>query len=162
MKNSAKKAFYPGSFDPVTNGHLDIIKRALHIFDHLIIAVAANPDKNTLFSKSERIKMIKQAICDDDRIEVTSFSGLTSTFASKLGIHSLIRGLRMVSDFEYEFQMALMNRKLVPDADTVFLMPSEQYTYLSSSLIKDIARYKGNIDCFVPQVVAEALRKKFQ
>ena len=161
MKSSTKKAFYPGSFDPVTNGHLDIIKRALHIFDHLIIAVAANPDKNTLFSKSERIKMIKQAICDDDRIEVTSFSGLTSTFASKLGIHALIRGLRMVSDFEYEFQMALMNRKLVPDADTVFLMPSEQYTYLSSSLIKDIARYKGNIDCFVPPVVAEALRTKF-
>ena len=161
MNDTTTKALYPGSFDPITNGHLDIIKRALHIFDHLIIAVAANPDKKTLFSKADRIKFIKEAVSENDRVEITSFSGLTSTFACKLGVHAIIRGLRMVSDFEYEFQMALMNRKLMPEADTVFLMPSEQYTYLSSSLIKDIARYKGNIECFVPPIVARALRSKF-
>ncbi|MBD3169869.1 MAG: pantetheine-phosphate adenylyltransferase [candidate division Zixibacteria bacterium] len=161
-KGNTKTALYPGSFDPITKGHIDIIKRALDIFDNLIIAVAANPAKDTLFSSSERVKLIRGALGDDERITVTHFTGLTSTFAQKSGVNAIIRGLRMVSDFEYEFQMALMNRKLVPEADTVFLMPSEQYTYLSSSLVKDISRYQGKIECFVPPNVAEALRKKFK
>lgn len=157
-----KIALYPGSFDPITNGHLDIIERALEIFDHLIIGVAINTEKSTLFTKTERIELIKEAQGNLDRVEVTSFSGLTTAFAKERGVKSIIRGLRMVSDFEYEFQMALMNRKMMPEADTVFLMPSERYTYLSSSLIRDIARHGGKIDCFVPANVAEALKRKFK
>ncbi|MCP4633831.1 MAG: pantetheine-phosphate adenylyltransferase [candidate division Zixibacteria bacterium] len=160
MSKSIKTALYPGSFDPITNGHLDIIERALNIFDHLIVAVADNLEKETMFTKAERVSLIREAVGNDKRIEVTSFKGLTSTFANKLKVNSILRGLRMVSDFEYEFQMALMNRKLVPDAETVFLMPSEKYTYLSSSVIKDVSKHKGNIDCFVPPHVKEALKKK--
>ncbi|MBD3234389.1 MAG: pantetheine-phosphate adenylyltransferase [candidate division Zixibacteria bacterium] len=162
MKDLSKRiALYPGTFDPITNGHLDIAERAIQIFDHLIIAVAVNPAKQTLFSEQERIKLIEKAVEGLGSFEVTSFSGLTASFAELKGVRAIIRGLRMISDFEYEFQMALMNRKLKPDADTVFLMPSEKYTYLSSSTIKDIARHQGQIDCFVPKAVAEALREKF-
>jgi len=161
MSSVNKAALYPGSFDPITNGHLDIIQRALQIFDFLIIGVAANPEKHTLFTDSERMAMLAEAVDGLDRIEVTSFTGLTTAFAKERGVRAIIRGLRMVSDFEFEFQMALMNHKLMPEADTVFLMPSERYTYLSSSLIKDIARHQGQIDCFVPSNVSKALKGKF-
>jgi pantetheine-phosphate adenylyltransferase len=162
MNTAEKTALYPGSFDPITNGHLDIVERALKIFDRLVVAVAVNPVKETMFSKDERIALIENAIKDKERIIITSFTGLTTAFARKLGVEAIIRGLRMVSDFEYEFQMALMNRKLDSAMDTVFLMPSEQYSYLSSSLLKNIAEYDGNVDCFVPKNVAEALKKKFE
>ncbi len=162
IKFERKAALYPGSFDPITNGHLDIIKRALNIFDYLVIAVAVNTDKKTLFTKEERIELITGAVRDLDGVEVTSFTGLTAEFAKSKGVKAIVRGLRMVSDFEYEFQMALMNRKLMPEADTIFLMPSEKYTYLSSSLIKDIGKYNGKIECFLPPNVVEALGKKFQ
>lgn len=154
-------AIYPGSFDPVTNGHLDLIKRAFNLFDKLIVAIADNPEKKYLFTTKEREKMVKGTLKEGEKVEVLVFSGLLADLAKKTNAVAIIRGLRAVSDFEFEFQMALMNRNLAPQTETLFLMPSEKFTYLSSSLIKDIARFDGKISEFVPQVVEKALKKKF-
>ena len=156
-----RTAIYPGSFDPVTNGHLDLIKRALRLFDRLIVAIADNAEKESLFTAKEREKMVKEALGREERVEVLVFSGLLADLAKKTQAAAIIRGLRAVSDFEFEFQMALMNRNLAPRTETLFLMPSEKFTYLSSGLIKDIARFNGKIDEFVPEVVEKALKKKF-
>lgn len=159
-----KKAIYPGTFDPVTNGHLDLIKRALNLFDYLIVAIGENPTKKPLFTVEERIYMIKEAIKEipeNQRIEVDSFSGLLVDFAKKKSACVIIRGLRAVSDFEYEMQLALMNRKLSNSIDTIFLMPSLRWIFLSSSIVKEAAQFGGNIEDLVPPVVVKKLREKF-
>ncbi|MDR2463291.1 MAG: pantetheine-phosphate adenylyltransferase [Verrucomicrobiales bacterium] len=158
-----RRAVYPGSFDPITNGHLDILSRALRIFDEVIIAVARNENKSPLFTQEERAELNREAIKSlpgYERARVTSFSGLLVDYVLTQQATAIIRGLRAVSDFEFEFQLALMNRKLQADIDTIFLMPKDNYTYLSSSLIKEIARMGGNIDCFVPPCVQRALKHK--
>lgn len=155
-------AVYAGTFDPVTNGHLDILSRSLMLFDKIIIGVAESTPKDTCFSLSERVEMIKAVTRDMDRVEVREFGGLLVKFARKVGALAVIRGLRVVSDFEYEFQMALMNRRLSNKIETVFLMPSEEYTYLSSSLIKEIAVAGGDVSQFVPEIVVKHLRRKFK
>jgi pantetheine-phosphate adenylyltransferase len=154
-------ALYPGTFDPITLGHVDIIKRAKGVFDQLVVAVAENPQKNPLFSVGERMELIKAATAGMSGIRVTSFNDLTARFAKSIKAKVIIRGLRAVSDFEFEFQMALMNRKIEPEIETVFLMPNEKYSYLSSSLIKDIAGHGADISGFVPDAVRELLAKKF-
>ncbi|MBD3372308.1 MAG: pantetheine-phosphate adenylyltransferase [Candidatus Coatesbacteria bacterium] len=156
-----RTALFPGTFDPVTNGHLDIIGRALAIFERLVIAVAANPAKGPLFRLEERVSMMKAAAAPHDgSIEVRPFKGLLVDFARELDINVVIRGVRGVGDFEDEFRMALANRKLNPEMETIFLMPSEIYTYLNSSLVKEIARLGGELAPFVPAPVAAALRAK--
>ncbi|MDD5006044.1 MAG: pantetheine-phosphate adenylyltransferase [Candidatus Omnitrophica bacterium] len=155
-----QKAIYPGSFDPITYGHIDIIKRALKIFDEVIVAVANNSSKQPLFSTEERVKMIKQATKDFDRITVESFDGLVIDYAHKKRISVIIRGLRMISDFEYEFQMALTNRKLAPDVETIYLMPSESYCYISSKLLKEAAYLGADISNFVPKFIEKAIKAK--
>ena len=164
MKNK-KIGIYPGTFDPITNGHLDIIKRALKLFDLVIVAVGENPQKQALFSLEERVYLIKEAIKElpeNHRIEVEAFSGLLIEFAKKKSACAIIRGLRAVSDFEYEMQMALMNRKLSNSIDTVFLLTSLKWIFLSSSIVKKVAKLGGNIDDLVPKVVAEKLKEKFR
>ena len=156
-----RKAIYAGTFDPITNGHLDLIQRAADLFDEILVAVSSRPNKATLFSASDRLKMVQESIRDLKGVKAKLFSGLLADFVSKTKAVAIIRGLRAVSDFEYEFQMALMNRKLAPGIETVFLMPSEKYTYLSSTLIKEVARNKGEISRFVPEIVATKLKKKF-
>ena len=156
-----KKAIYAGTFDPITNGHLDLIQRAAELFDEIIVAVSSRPNKATLFSAGDRLKMVQESIRGLKGVKAKLFSGLLADLVSKTKSVAIIRGLRAVSDFEYEFQMALMNRKLAPGTETVFLMPSEKYTYLSSTLIKEIARNKGEISRFVPEIVAKKLKKKF-
>ncbi len=158
-----RRALYPGSFDPITNGHLDVIARASRLFDHLIVAVAANDEKKKtgLFSLKERIALI-EGVCGEFRnVEVALLEGLLVDYARRHRAGAVVRGLRAVSDFEFEFQMALMNRKMEPDVETVFLMPREEYTYLSSRIIKEIARLGGDVSAFVPELVVEALRAKF-
>ena len=154
-------AVYPGTFDPITNGHLDIIRRAAPIFDKVIVTLAVNSTKQPLFSLEERLHLVRHSLEESDKIEVASFSGLVVDFAREVGAQVILRGLRAISDFEYEFQIALMNRKQHHNVDTVFLMPDERYTYLSSSMVKEIARHGGKVECFVPQPVLEALNKKF-
>jgi pantetheine-phosphate adenylyltransferase len=154
-----RKAIYPGSFDPMTNGHLDVLQRAIGLFDELVIAVAKDNAKSSLFTVDERVQMIREAV-NDKRVRVVAFDGLLVNFAAELGAVALVRGLRAVSDFEFEFQLALMNRKLSPTLETVFLMPREELTYISSRLVKEIARLGGNIDLFVPPNVAAALRQR--
>ena len=159
---SDKAAVYPGSFDPFTNGHLDVVERALGIFDHLIVAVAANPDKRQpLFTVDERVRLIKDALKGHDRVEVASYTGLTVEYARSRGATTLVKGLRAYSDFDAELQQALMNRKLAPDIHTVFLMSSFAHIYVSSSILKDIASYGGNVSDLVPAAVAKALKEKF-
>jgi len=157
-----RTALYPGTFDPITNGHLDLIKRGSRIFDHLVVAVADNPAKETLLTREERVSLLKASVKGLKNVEVRHFSGLTVEYARKLKVTAIIRGLRVFSDFEYEFQMALMNRKLVPEVETVFLVPSEQHTYVSSTLIKDIAGFGSDISSFVPPPVVERLRDRFK
>jgi len=152
---------YAGTFDPVTNGHLDILKRSLQIFDRVVVAVAQSTPKKTFFSLEERVEMLKIAASDIANVEIIPFSGLLVDFARKIGAVAVVRGLRVVSDFEYEFQMALMNRRLSDDVETVFLMPSEEYTYLSSSLVLEIAVAGGDVSQFVPAVVASKLGERF-
>jgi pantetheine-phosphate adenylyltransferase len=159
----SKTAVYPGSFDPLTNGHLDVVERALGIFDRLIVAVAANPDKRQpLFSVEERMELISTALKGRDRVEVASFTGLTVEYARSRGATTLVKGLRAYSDFDAELQQALMNRKLAPDIHTVFLMSSFAHIYVSSSILKDIASYGGNVSDLVPPAVAKALKEKYR
>ncbi len=152
-----KIAIYPGTFDPITNGHIDILKRALRLFDKVVIAVARNSAKNPLFSEKERLSMIKGAVGRLKGVEVDSFEGLVVDYARKRKATACVRGLRAISDFEYELQMALMNRKLSEDFVTVFLMPNEKYTYLDSSIVREIARLHGNVKDFVPPNVLRKL-----
>lgn len=153
-------AIYAGSFDPITKGHEDLILRALGFVDHLIVAVAVNSAKQPLFSVDERLQMIQKALPSEPRIEARSFTGLLVDFANSVSASLLIRGLRAVSDFEYEYQMALMNRHLAPKIETVFMVPSLDTTYISASLIREVARCGGNLTSLVHPVVADALKRK--
>ena len=155
-----RRAIYPGSFDPVTNGHLDVIDRARKLFDEVIVAVAHNDQKQPLFSLEERLQLLRDTLGNSDRVEIAPLDGLLVDFAVARQATAVIRGLRAISDFEFEFQMALMNRKLEATVETIFLMPKEEYTYLSSRIVKEIARLGGNIAEFVPPRVAEAFRGK--
>ncbi|MDD5503981.1 MAG: pantetheine-phosphate adenylyltransferase [Candidatus Omnitrophica bacterium] len=157
-----KTAVYPGSFDPVTHGHIDLIRRASKIFKKVIIAVTDNSAKQHLFTITERMDMVRQATRRIKGVYVDSFNGLSVDYVKKKNSYVIIRGIRMVSDFEYEFQMALTNRRLSSDVETIFLMPSESYSYLSSKLIKETALLGADISCFVPQFVARALSKKIK
>src|SRR5262245_18123605 len=157
---SSHEAVFPGSFDPLTSGHVDIIERGCAIFDRVILAVLINEDKKPLFTVPERVAMIKDVFEGRTNVEVDTFDGLLVEYARRKRAHALIRGLRAVSDFEYEFQMALMNRRLNHDLETVFLMPAEQYTYTSSRLIKEVFMLGGEVSGLVPQVVEERLRQK--
>jgi pantetheine-phosphate adenylyltransferase len=156
-----RRAIYPGSFDPVTNGHLDVIERARKLFDEVIVAVAYNDEKQPLFSLRERLDLLEETAGCIDNVRIAQFDGLLVEFAATQQAQAVIRGLRAVSDFEFEFQMALMNRKLEDSVETIFLMPKEEYTYLSSRIIKEIARLGGDISSFVPALVAQALTRKF-
>jgi len=156
---SQSQAIYPGSFDPVTFGHLDVIERASHLFGSVIVAVATSEGKGPLFSVAERIEMLRASVSAIPSIEIVPLDGLLVEFAQTQGVFTVIRGLRAVSDFEFEFQMALMNRKLEARLETVFLTPKEDYTYLSSRIVKEVARLGGDVSPFVPQPVAEKLRK---
>jgi len=153
-------AIYPGSFDPITYGHIDLIKRALRIFDHIVIAVARNPKKGVLFSVRERVEMIKKATHGLKGISVEDFDGLLLDYVKKKGSSVVIRGLRMISDFEYEFQMALTNRKLNDSIETIFMMPNESFSYLSSRLIKEVVAFGADVKEFVPPFVEKKLKKK--
>ncbi|HEY9443983.1 MAG TPA: pantetheine-phosphate adenylyltransferase [Gemmatimonadales bacterium] len=155
-------ALYPGSFDPPTRGHEDLIRRSLALADRVIVAVAANSAKQPLFSVEERREMLRAAVGAEPRISVETFEGLLADFAKQAGASVVVRGLRAVSDFEYEFQMALMNRQLHPSLETVFLVPAVDLTYLSSSLVREVARYGGDVSALVHPVVAKALARRFQ
>jgi len=157
-----QKAIYPGTFDPVTFGHIDLINRAREIFPDVIVAVAHNPHKKPLFGVNKRVAFLKKATVDLKGVEVTDFEGLSVDFARKNKAKVLIRGLRMISDFEYEFQMALTNRKLAPDIETIFLMPHESYSYLSSKLLKEAVSMGADISSYVPDFVGKALRDKLR
>jgi pantetheine-phosphate adenylyltransferase len=157
-----RTAVYPGSFDPVTNGHLDLVRRASAIFDATVVAVAQNTRKNPLFSAEERVAMIREAVAGIPNVRVDAFDGLLVQYAKKQNATAILRGLRAVSDFDYEFQMALLNRKLAPDLETVYLMPSEEYTYVNSTIVKEVAAMGGRLDCFLPPNVARALAEKMK
>jgi pantetheine-phosphate adenylyltransferase len=161
-RGEMRLAIYPGSFDPITNGHVDVIARAATLFDEVLVAVAVNDAKRGLFSMEERVAMIREVTGRFPKVKVVAFEGLLVEFARREGAVAVVRGLRAVSDFEFEFQMALMNRKLEPAIETVFLTPREEYTYLSSRIVKEIARLGGAVDAFVPAPVVEALRKKLR
>ena len=160
MKTKERTAVFPGTFDPFTNGHLDLTKRAARLFERVVVAVAHNPAKGTLFTVEERIDMIRRATKTLKRIEVIDFSDLVVDCARRVGAQVMIRGLRAVSDFEFEFQMALMNRRLSPAVEVAFLMPSQQYTYLNSTLVKEVARLGGRVRGLVPRSVEELLRAR--
>jgi pantetheine-phosphate adenylyltransferase len=155
-----RTAIYPGSFDPLTNGHLDLILRAAKLFDRVIVAVAQNESKKALFSLKERVELVKRAIGHLSKVEVDSFDGLLVEYVDRREGQAIIRGLRAVSDFEFEFQLALMNRKLNERVETIFMMPKETYTFLSSRIVKEIARLGGDVKSFVPEHVQAALAQK--
>jgi pantetheine-phosphate adenylyltransferase len=157
-----KIVVYPGTFDPITNGHIDLVGRALRLFDHVIVAIAANSKKNPLFSLEERVDLTTKALSHLNNVEVCGFNCLLANFVKEKGATGLVRGLRAVSDFEYEFQLANMNRALAPEMESVFLTPSEKFSYLSSSLIREIASLGGDVSQFVPKVVEAALKKKLE
>jgi pantetheine-phosphate adenylyltransferase len=157
-----KTVLYPGSFDPVTNGHFDVIKRAAALFDKVVVAAAVNGEKTPLFTFDERVQLLKEVCKDLPNVEIVSFQGLLVNALAKFDACAVIRGLRAVSDFEYEFQMALMNRELNHKCETLFMMPSPDYSFVSSKLIKEIARCKGDISAFVPPCVADAIYAKFK
>lgn len=159
-----RTALYPGSFDPLTNGHLDILERAVKMYDRVIVTVAVNNQKKSVFSGEERMELITETIKEfewADRVEIEQFTGLLINFARKRDVNVLLRGVRQISDFEYEFRMALTNRRLAPEIDTVFLMPDEQLTFISATIVKEIALWGGDLSSFVPDNIAKALRKKF-
>jgi pantetheine-phosphate adenylyltransferase len=157
---SPRIAIYPGSFDPLTNGHVDIIERGARIFDSIVVAILANVEKKPLFSESERVQIIRDVFKDRPNVQVDTFDGLLVAYAQRKNASVIVRGLRAISDFEYEFQMALMNRHLAPGLETVFMMPAEQYTYISSRLIKEVFMLNGEIDGLVPKIVEEQLHAK--
>jgi pantetheine-phosphate adenylyltransferase len=154
-------AIYPGSFDPFTNGHLAIVQRGLKLFEGLIVAVANNPEKHPVFTYEERVALIREAIDADPRVEIDSFHGLLTDYAKRRGVHTVLRGLRAVSDFEYEFQLANMNRKLDPEFESVFVMTGEDYFFVSSRFVREVAMFHGDVSGLVPPNVAVALRKRF-
>jgi len=153
-------AIYPGSFDPPTNGHLDLIERGSKIFDELVVAILRNPDKNPLFSVAVRRYMLEELTAKFKNVRIDTFDGLTVDYAIKVGATAILRGIRAISDYEYELQMALMNRKLHPELETVFMMPAEKYSYLSSRLAREVARLGGNIQGLVPEMVEQKLKEK--
>jgi pantetheine-phosphate adenylyltransferase len=157
-----RTAIYPGSFDPLTNGHLDVLQRATKLFHRVIVAVAKNESKNPLFTSTERVALIKEGVASLPSVEVDAFDGLLVDYARKQKAQAIVRGLRAVSDFEFEFQMALMNRKLDENIETIFMMPKETYTFISSRIVKEIGRLGGDISSFVPAHVETALKKKLK
>ena len=162
MSSALRRIVYPGTFDPITNGHVDVVGRAAQLFDEVVLAIAADSTKKPLFSIEEREALARQALAGfGDKVRVTAFRGLLIDYVESQGSRAILRGLRAVSDFEFEFQMALMNRKLNDSIETLFLMPRGAYTYLSSTIIKEIGRLGGNVSTFVPPEVEKALREKF-
>jgi pantetheine-phosphate adenylyltransferase len=157
-----RTAIYPGSFDPLTNGHLDVIQRAAKLFDRVIVAVAENDSKHPLFTLAERAALVKQAVARLPNVQTDSFNGLLVEYVASHRAHAIVRGLRAVSDFEFEFQLALMNRKLDENIETIFMMPKDTYTFLSSRIVKEIARLGGDVSAFVPGHVQTALLKKLK
>ncbi|MDI6604668.1 pantetheine-phosphate adenylyltransferase [Aceticella autotrophica] len=157
-----KIAVYPGSFDPVTNGHLDIIKRASKVFDELIVAVLINPSKNAMFSVDERVELLKIVTSDIENVKIDCFTGLLIDYLDKVNSKIIVKGLRMISDFEYEFQMALINKKLNPDIETLFFMTSNKYGYLSSSIVKEVAKFGGCLSDLVPDIVIKRIFEKLK
>ena len=157
-----RRCIYPGSFDPLTNGHLSLIQRGLKIFDRLVVAVANNPAKKSLFSVEERMEFIRGAANGEPRVEVDSFEGLLVDYAARMGVHTVLRGLRAVSDFEYEFQLANMNRKLDPEFESVFVMTGEDYFYVASWLVREVASFGGDVSGLVPPNVLAGLKAKFR
>ncbi len=153
---------YPGTFDPITKGHLDLIERGLSVFDKVLIAVAENPKKKPLFSIDERVKLVKKVVDSFDKVEVWAFSGLLTDFCDQRGVQVILRGLRAISDFEYELQMSQINRTINENVETVFMMPSEEYNFISSGIIKEVSELGGDVTGLVPAQVAEALKKKFK
>jgi pantetheine-phosphate adenylyltransferase len=156
-----RSVVYPGTFDPITKGHVDLIHRASYLFDRVVVAVAADTGKTPVFSTEERVALVRGSVADRPNVEITAFGGLLVNFARDLGVSVIMRGLRAVSDFEYEFQLAGMNRHMAPDIETLFLTPAERYTYISSSLVREIARLKGDVSAFVTPVVQAALKERF-
>lgn len=154
------KAIYPGSFDPLTNGHLDLIARAAKIFDHLVVAILRNSSKDPLFTIEERVAMLSEGIAALENVSISTFDGLLVDFAREQRAHAVVRGIRAISDYEYEFQMALMNRRLSPDVETIFLMPDAKYSFVSSRLVKEVFELGGSIDGLVPKFVIERLKDK--
>lgn len=157
-----KTAIYPGSFDPITNGHLDIIKRSAKIFDRVIVTVSINSSKHPLFNIEERMELVKKVVKDIPNVEVATFTGLLADFANEIGAQVIIKGLRAISDFEYEFQMALMNKKLTEDVETMFMMTSQEYSYLSSSLVKEVGSLGGDLDGFIPDEIMDEIKFKLK
>jgi len=160
-RHGGSLAVFPGSFDPITNGHLDIVDRGLAVFDRVRMAILMNPEKQPLFSVQERVALIREAYRGNPRVEVDTFSGLLVDYAERVGASVIIRGIRAISDFEYEFQMALMNRRLNPQIETVFMMPAESYTYVSSRLVKEVFQLGGRVSELVPPVVERWLSEKY-
>lgn len=160
--NMKKIAVYPGTFDPITNGHSDLVQRAAKMFDRIILAIADNAEKNPLFSLEERTQLAKEALKSIDNVEVVGFSNLLTDFARDSGASVILRGLRAVSDFEYEFQLASMNRRLASQLETVFLAPAENYTFVSASLVKEIAKHGGDVSAFIHEETFRALKQKFK
>lgn len=159
---SSRIVIYPGTFDPITNGHVDLVERASKLFDQVVVAIAFSQKKTPLFSLDERVALSREALRNIDNVEVTGFSNLLTDFARSRNAHCVLRGLRAVADFEYEFQLANMNRALYPEFESVFLTPSEHLSYISSSLVREIAALSGDVSPFVPVAVAEALAEKFR
>jgi len=160
MPPSGRLALFPGSFDPLTNGHVDIVLRSAHLFERVLVAVLVNPDKRPLFTADERVAIIREVFREYPNVEVDSFQGLLVEYAKRQRASAIVRGMRAVSDFEFEFQMALMNRHLEPTLETVFMMPAEQYTYLSSRLIKEVFSLGGDVSGLVPAIVEQRMRDK--
>ena len=161
MSSRRKIALFPGSFDPVTNGHLDIARRALRLFDEVVLAVAVNVGKTETFSLEDRLEMLSSVVSEEPSLRVTAFEGLTVDYAREIGAIAIIRGVRAMSDFEYEFEMALMNKHLYADVETLFMMPSQEYLYVSSSRLKELTQFGREVDEFVPPIVAKRLRERF-